>query len=535
MDNLINNLKIRLRKAEVDAQSNDKNISTLELQLQDMSNKISSLQHRIYKLREGMSLTTPSTSVNVFTLINETKVNIRVLFDSVRGENNLLNNKINNLQAQIKLKLTQIQNKYHAYEYKNRQLRERLTPDYETEVGRLQMIINEQRNRIDELDNEAQNWYQRANQLQDRYDTVLNERDRYRTKCFQQEETLRGIYENMAHEGADQLYWEDENAKLKGELHIAGLQIIALRVRRLILTNKRYALWQEANNKAQHYRHEYHLQGQQLQQCQDRKTSHIKWKNRERNSRQLILNLNQQIFTLQNNPPINNQHIRMAGYAPKPFHGGTNLKNKNWELQNISDNTNLTNLHAINGLANNNALLLVSAHTVFDEDWLTSGGRPTDLTPNAPNANAGDKFSVSHWLTPKKNRGNTSKNVEVDSDEKLVNLTQRQLKLHIARQVNKVVKKSSKHRYSGCGRTEHHSNSSKCLKNKKKNRSKKKGNVNKVILDTNNSFSSDSGSDSETGSDAENISPESDSENNFTEDNVVKIINVVNAAKAKKK
>src|SRR6266511_1744322 len=43
----------------------------------------------------------------------------------------------------------------------------------------------------------------------------------------------------------------------------------------------------------------------------DRKASHIKWKNRERNSQQLILNLNQQIFVLQNNLHINIQ-INMA-------------------------------------------------------------------------------------------------------------------------------------------------------------------------------------------------------------------------------
>jgi len=35
----------------------------------------------------------------------------------------------------------------------------------------------------------------------------------------------------------------------------------------------------------------------------DRKASHIKWKNRERNSQQLILNLQAQILLLQNNPP----------------------------------------------------------------------------------------------------------------------------------------------------------------------------------------------------------------------------------------
>ncbi|CAG8461038.1 7381_t:CDS:2 [Acaulospora morrowiae] len=74
----------------------------------------------------------------------------------------------------------------------------------------------------------------------------------------------------------------------------------------------------------------------------------------------------------------------------------TSFKNKNWELQNISNNTNLANLRAINKLANNNtlhninanqfgggalqirnivpadnntiAIPLVLAHTVFDED-----------------------------------------------------------------------------------------------------------------------------------------------------------------------
>jgi hypothetical protein len=86
-------------------------------------------------------------------------------------------------------------------------------------------------------------------------------------------------------------------------------------------------------------------------------------------------------------------------------------------LQNISDNTDLANIGAINGLTNNNALRginanqfrggalhirntvpadnnaianpLVPGHTVWDEDWSISGGRPTLLAPNAPNANAG--------------------------------------------------------------------------------------------------------------------------------------------------
>ncbi|PKY36124.1 hypothetical protein RhiirB3_458079, partial [Rhizophagus irregularis] len=130
----------------------------------------------------------------------------------------------------------------------------------------------------------------------------------------------------------------------------------------------------------------------------------------------------------------------MAGYPPPKFHGltgedpadyirdlrqwyyakdwyETEIKGRNWELQNISDNTGLANIGAINGLANNNALRAINAnqfrggalhirntvpadnnaianplvpgHTVWEEDWSISGGRPTHLAPNAPNANAG--------------------------------------------------------------------------------------------------------------------------------------------------
>ncbi|CAB4386578.1 unnamed protein product [Rhizophagus irregularis] len=96
----------------------------------------------------------------------------------------------------------------------------------------------------------------------------------------------------------------------------------------------------------------------------------------------------------------------------------TEIKGRNWELQNISDNTGLANIGAINGLANNNALRAINAnqfrggalhirntvpadnnaianplvlgHTVWEEDWSISGGRPTHLAPNAPNANASE-------------------------------------------------------------------------------------------------------------------------------------------------
>src|SRR6266498_3500997 len=89
---------------------------------------------------------------------------------------------------------------------------------------------------------------------------------------------------------------------------------------------------------------------------------------------QNILNLQGQILALQNNSP-NIQHIGMAGYPPPKFHGldGGDLHTRNTVP------------------ADNNAIAnpIVPGHTVWEEDWSISGGRPTLLAPNAPNANAG--------------------------------------------------------------------------------------------------------------------------------------------------
>ena len=40
----------------------------------------------------------------------------------------------------------------------------------------------------------------------------------------------------------------------------------------------------------------------------------------------------------------------------------TEIKGRNWELQNISDNTGLANIGAINSLANNNALHAINVN-----------------------------------------------------------------------------------------------------------------------------------------------------------------------------
>ncbi|GET63888.1 hypothetical protein GLOIN_2v1885507 [Rhizophagus irregularis DAOM 181602=DAOM 197198] len=94
----------------------------------------------------------------------------------------------------------------------------------------------------------------------------------------------------------------------------------------------------------------------------------------------------------------------------------THIKGKNWECVNLLDNTGVANLAAFNAL-NNGAIQAVAAnqfrgganvlhgqaaavntitganfipdHTVWDEDWSTAEGRPTDIAVNNPNANNG--------------------------------------------------------------------------------------------------------------------------------------------------
>ncbi|CAB4384727.1 unnamed protein product [Rhizophagus irregularis] len=125
----------------------------------------------------------------------------------------------------------------------------------------------------------------------------------------------------------------------------------------------------------------------------------------------------------------------------------TEIKGRNWELQNISDNTGLANIGAINGLANNNALRAINAnqfrggalhirntvpadnnaianplvlgHTVWEEDWSISGGRPTHLAPNAPNANAGGNVIARGMLELEQVRDDlSSKKYEIECMEK---------------------------------------------------------------------------------------------------------------------
>ncbi|CAG8482703.1 10488_t:CDS:2, partial [Acaulospora morrowiae] len=151
-----------------------------------------------------------------------------------------------------------------------------------------------------------------------------------------------------------------------------------------------------------------------------------KWKNRTRDKHAKFSK-----WKLRTRLNYNNNR-NMAGYELPKFRGLTDpedfirvfadgdakdwyesrIKNKNWELQNITANTGVATFHAINALTNNQiraidvarfrgraqtiretapadgnlpARPLVPPHSVWDEDWITSGGQPTDLAPNPPN------------------------------------------------------------------------------------------------------------------------------------------------------
>ena len=73
--------------------------------------------------------------------------------------------------------------------------------------------------------------------------------------------------------------------------------------------------------------------------------------------------------SLNHDPNASHQHrIRIDGlfesglkdYAKDWYN--IEIKRRNWELQNISDNTGIANIGTINGLANNNALRAINAN-----------------------------------------------------------------------------------------------------------------------------------------------------------------------------
>ncbi|RHZ82688.1 hypothetical protein Glove_105g9 [Diversispora epigaea] len=424
----VNDLKIRLQKTEADAQSNDKNISVLELQLSEMSNELLSLQHRIQKLRETMTLDLlhlPATNIPVFNLITDVRTNILLLANSARGDNTLLKNEINNFQTQTELKLTQIQDGCYTFENEVTQLRQeninlrdinRNQQELTNELGTLNETLKEQIDELSEKNETIQTELDKKTRL---YGQAQDRLDECRDECYQIRESLESAHEDIA---------ESEFAydELKQKLRILELTYIAWQVRHLrqhldfefgrqlsnhiVLVyeyicylnvyvlpksqiiwdlgrqnaqitsiwdlgfgisakNTNYNLgfgiwdfartaWRNQRDRNQNIIRELRNCQNQLQQCRadkglleynrdwlfdryynkfkDRKTSHIKWKNRARNFEQLINNLNQQILVLQNNLLINSPQIQisnMIGNELPLFKGKAGEDSSDWILE----------------------------------------------------------------------------------------------------------------------------------------------------------------------------------------------------------
>ncbi|GBB85734.1 hypothetical protein RclHR1_01220030 [Rhizophagus clarus] len=153
-------------------------------------------------------------------------------------------------------------------------------------------------------------------------------------------------------------------------------------------------------------RNAYHLQRSRrdiglLEYNQDRLYERYeKWKNKTQVERQNILNLQGQIFALQNNLP-NIQQIKMVGYEPPIFYGRPGEDPEDWlrDMQryiitsriNIAPDTGVVNLTAVKTLAARNGGGQIGGLNTAGEfqDWSIAGGKPVDIAPVAPNAGGG--------------------------------------------------------------------------------------------------------------------------------------------------
>ncbi|RHZ77140.1 hypothetical protein Glove_185g88 [Diversispora epigaea] len=195
----VGNLKPHLKKALQDIENKDKIIPALEMQLIEMANELSSLQHRIQKLRETIILDMthlPSTNTPVFNLITDVRTNIKLLADSARG----LRQEVINLRD-INLNQQELTN----------------------ELGTINETLKEQ---IDGLtDKNETNQFEIIEKTR-LYEQVQDRLDECREENYQLRESLEGVHENIT---------ESESAydRLRQKIRILGLTHIAWRARNL--------------------------------------------------------------------------------------------------------------------------------------------------------------------------------------------------------------------------------------------------------------------------------------------------------------
>ncbi|RHZ69717.1 hypothetical protein Glove_280g51 [Diversispora epigaea] len=280
----VGNLKPRLKKALQDIENKDKIIPALKMQLIEMANKLSSLQHRIQKLRETITLNMthlPFTNTPVFNLITDMKTNIKLLADSAREDNTFLKDEIDNFQMQAELKLTQIQNGCYTFENEVTQLRQ--------EVINLRDINLNQQELTNELGTINETLKEQIDGLTDKNETNQFEIIE-KTRLYEQvqdRESLEGAHENITEKfNTARTAWRNQ-------------------------IDRNRNITQELQNCRRHGRN---LQNDKvlIEFWRDRIIlRYEKWKNKTKNECQIIINLRQQIFALQNNPLPN--LINMAG------------------------------------------------------------------------------------------------------------------------------------------------------------------------------------------------------------------------------
>ncbi|RHZ65059.1 hypothetical protein Glove_319g6 [Diversispora epigaea] len=305
-----------------------------------MTSEISSLRYRIQKLREAMALDMthlPSTNTPVFNLITEVRTNIKLLGDSARGDNTFLRDEIDNLQTQTELKLTQIQDGCYTFENEVTQLRQEVInlkdinlnqQELTNELGTINETLKEQ---LDDLTDKNETFQTEINEKTRLYEQVQDRLDECREENYQLRESLEGAHENITES-------ELVHDRLNQKLRILGLTHVAWRARNLrqaqildIEFNTARTAWRNQRNRNQHItrelqncrRHGRNLQNDKvlMEFWRDRIIlRYEKWKNKTHGARQIINNLNQQIFALQNNPLVNplnmaavdRQHIYQA-------------------------------------------------------------------------------------------------------------------------------------------------------------------------------------------------------------------------------
>ncbi|RHZ78712.1 hypothetical protein Glove_157g64 [Diversispora epigaea] len=261
-----------------------------------MTSEISSLRYRIQKLRETMALDMrhlPSTNTPVFNLIIDVRANIKFLADSARGDNTLLKDEIDNFQVQAELGLTKIQNGCYTFENEVTQLRQEVInlrdinlnqQELTNELGTINETFKEQ---IDDLTDKNETIQSEINEKTRLYDQAQDRLDECREENYQLRESLQGAHENITEKfNTARTAWRNQR-------------------------NRNQHITRELQNCRNHGRN-LQIDKVLIEFWRDRIIlRYEKWKNKTHGARQIINNLNQQIFALQNNPLAN--PINMAG------------------------------------------------------------------------------------------------------------------------------------------------------------------------------------------------------------------------------